>query len=336
MKVQAQARLAERTTLRIGGPALFHIEAEAPEELREAYGFARERSLPAYPLGGGSNILAADGDIRKALISLGAKETAFQEREDGALAIADAGLGWDAFVEDVAQRGLWGIENLAGIPGTVGAAPVQNIGAYGREAADCIQWVEAYDPARDEFTRVPHDACAFGYRDSRFKRAPGLFITRVAFLLSRAPKPELSYPDLRALIEAGAALEAPAAIAGAVRAIRSRKFPDLAACGTAGSFFKNPVLPIERYDELARRYDGLPGYAADGGMKVPLAWILDRVLGMRGFALGPVALFERQPLVLVAHAGAAARDVDALASLVEASVHDATGVRIEREVQSLA
>jgi UDP-N-acetylmuramate dehydrogenase len=289
-----------------------------------------------YPLGEGSNILAGDGEIRRAILSLDTHAVAYEENDTGVLAIADAGVSWNAFVEETAERELWGLENLAGIPGTVGAAPVQNIGAYGREAADVLAWVEAYDPVQDAFVQISKDDCAFAYRDSRFKRSPGLLITRVAFSLSKEPQPLLSYPDLRARLEAGADLASPRAIAQEVRAIRAQKFPDLSLYGTAGSFFKNPTISPEAYARLSAQHDGLPGYANATGVKIPLAWILDHVLGMRGFAHGPVSLFEKQPLVLVAQKGATAHDVDALAAIVTERAHDATNIFIEREVQSLA
>lgn len=336
MKVAKQVRLAEHTTFRIGGPVSLYITVESPDELPEAYALAKREGLAVYPLGQGSNILASDGEIRKAILTLSQQSIIYIEEEGCVQVIADAGASWDAVVSETAERGLWGLENLAAIPGTVGAAPVQNIGAYGREAADTILWVEAFDPSKAALARLSKEECVFGYRDSRFKRSPGLLITRVAFALSKEPRPLLTYPDILARIVAGAALDTPSAIASEIRSIRAGKFPDLSLCGTAGSFFKNPTIQAEHFAELSSRYPKLPGYANDAGVKIPIAWILDHVLGMRGFAHGTVGLYEKQALVLVAHEGATARDVDALASLVTERVHDATGITIEREVQSLA
>lgn len=336
MRVEERVPLSAHTTFRIGGPAALRIIAETEDEIREAYALAHSRGRVPYLLGAGSNVLAADAGTERAMLSLGFSNISYEEEGERVLAHADAGVPWDALVTDASARGLWGIENLAGIPGTVGAAPVQNIGAYGREVADVLVSVRAYDPAQDAFVELSREECAFGYRDSRFKRAPGMCITRVTLALSRMPSPQLGYPDLQERIAVGDALDTPERIARAVREIRAAKFPDLAELGTAGSFFKNPVIPQEQYDALAAQYPSLPGFPQEGGVKVPLAWILDRVLGLRGHAQGSVWLFERQPLVLVAARGATAHDVDALAAYVHARVEEATGISIEREVQSLA
>lgn len=335
MIVREQVPLREHTTFRIGGPAALFVTAETIGEIPAAFALARERGLPAYPLGQGSNVLAADGEISKAFLQLTSASITYEEHEDVTHVIVDGGMSWDALVTETASRGLWGLENLAGIPGTVGAAPVQNIGAYGREVMDVIAYVEAYDPEAESFVRYEHADCGFSYRDSRFKRAPGLFITRVAFSLTHSPRPELSYPDLAARIASGADLGTPTLIAEEVRAIRAQKFPDLAVFGTAGSFFKNPVVTAKEYDALRTTYPELPGFTTAQGIKLPLAWILDHALSLRGYAKGPVRLFERQPLVLVAENGALAHDVDVLADDVAARVHAATGLTIEREVQTV-
>ncbi len=335
MTIEEHAPLAAHTTFRLGGPAQLLITCTAADELSAAVAVARERGLEPYPLGGGSNILAADDAIGKAIIRLVADSISFEEEGERALAIADAGTDWNTFVDATAARGLWGLENLAGIPGSVGAAPVQNIGAYGAEVADTLEWVEAFDLRDGTSTRFTRDDCGFAYRDSRFKRERTHFITKVAFALRADGAPNLSYPDV-AKAATEATLATPADVANAVRAIRSQKFPDLAVCGTAGSFFKNPTISADAYAVLKKTYSELPGFSNGEGVKVSLAWILDRVLNLRGHAHGNARLFEKQPLVLVAEAGATARDVDALANDVAARVHAATGISIEREVQSLS
>jgi UDP-N-acetylmuramate dehydrogenase len=249
--------------------------------------------------------------------------------------IIDAGYSWDALVRAAASEGLWGIENLAGIPGTAGAAPAQNIGAYGAELADAFAWLECYDAATDSVRRLDAEACGFGYRDSRFKREPGLIILRIALRLSRTAAPRLGYADLKRLADAGEILDSPQAIGEAVRRIRSMKFPDLSECGTAGSFFKNPVISPEAHMRLQARYPELPGFETAAGIKIPLAWILDHVLALRGFRLGRARLFESQPLVLVTEEGATAQDVETLANHVSSAVFEATQIAIEREVRSI-
>ncbi|HWU24674.1 MAG TPA: UDP-N-acetylmuramate dehydrogenase [Candidatus Paceibacterota bacterium] len=335
MTEQEHAPLREHTTFRIGGPAALFITAETIDEIPAAFQHALERGLSVYPLGEGSNVLATDAEVRKAILHLKSANVTYETEGDDVRVTADGGVSWDALVSETTARGLWGLENLAGIPGTVGAAPVQNIGAYGREVMDVIMHVDAYDPSQKAFVRYEHADCGFSYRDSRFKREPGPFITRVSFSLSRTPRPMLSYPDLQARVNEGIGLSTPLRIAEEVRAIRARKFPDLSVLGTAGSFFKNPVITPEAYVRLREHYPELPGFETEKGVKVPLAWILDHALSLRGYACGPVRLFEKQPLVLVAEAGATARDVDALADDVAQRVHAATGIVIEREVQTL-
>jgi UDP-N-acetylmuramate dehydrogenase len=350
MRVDEQVPLASVTTFRIGGPAALLITVEDEAELEDAYALARSsaREREAYILGEGSNVLAADAGTERAVITLAMRDVAFEQiNDDIVLVHADAGVGWDTLVTQTTEQNLCGLENLAGIPGTVGASPVQNIGAYGREIADTLARVRVFDPLHNTTRELTREACAFGYRDSRFKRAPGLCITRVTFRLSRTPAPHLEYPDVqRYKAEYGdESLNTPAGIAQAIRNIRSKKFPDLTKLGTAGSFFKNPVITPEHFAELKQTYPELPGYVQQGsssgngmesaGVKIPLAWILDHVLSLRGYTRGPARLFEQQPLVLVAEVGAVAHDVDALAEDVHARVHDATHIFIEREVQTL-
>lgn len=327
--------LSSLTTLRVGGEARALVTAENESDVREALLAAQSEGLPWYPLGGGSNLLAPDEGYAGIVVKIALPRVSFAEDADGVVAVAEAGVSWDALVRDAALRGLWGIENLAGIPGTTGAAPVQNIGAYGAELADTLIWVEALDPESGEVKRFPKEACAFGYRDSTFKRAPGLVILRIALLLARESAPRLGYKDLAHAAHDGVSLSTPAEVGEAVRAIRARKFPDMAVEGTAGSFFKNPTVSRSEFEALRVRFPELPGYESAAGMKLSLAWILDHALSLKGHAVGNARLFEAQPLVIVTSEGATARDVDALARDVAARVKELTGIEIEREVRSM-
>lgn len=332
MQLRENVPLPLLTTFKVGGDARYVAECSSIEDIKEAVAFAKKEGVPYVPLGEGSNILAPDQGYEGVLLHLRIPD--FEVLDDG-LVIAGAGVIWDQVVRQAGLRSLWGIENLAGIPGTIGAAPVQNIGAYGAELADTLVYVDAYDVSTDKVLRLSATECAFGYRESRFKKEPSLIITSVALQLSRDGAPSVGYKDLAARADAGERFTTPKEIADAVRSVRSYKFPNLQEFGTGGSFFKNPIIPEAAYEALKARYDGIPGFPVTGGVKVPLAWILDHVLSLRGYALGNASLFERQPLVLIAHKGATAGDVDTLASDVARKVFDATGIRIEREVQSL-
>lgn len=335
MTTEENVPLALLTTLKVGGISrvVAHVASEA--DVKDAVAFARERNLPFYVLGEGSNVLPSDEGYAGIIMRMEISGIDFSEDGDDTLVTAGAGVSWDALVREVAERGLWGMENLAGIPGTVGAAPVQNIGAYGAEIKQTLRHVDAYDAATGETVRILAADCAFGYRDSRFKHEPNLIILRATFALSKVPAPRIEYGDLLAAKEEGVNLSTPDAIGQAVRAIRIQKFPDLASFGTAGSFFKNPVLAPDAYAALVERYGDVPKFANPNGIKVPLAFILDKVLGLRGFRLGHAFLFGAQPLVLVLDKGGSAADIEALAQDVEQKVKDATGIKIEREVRTM-
>lgn len=336
MILRESVPLSRLTTLRVGGPARYVVPITTDSELIEALAFAREHSLPYVVLGEGSNVLAPDRGYDGLVLLMQTVGVTYTDREDGTVeAIVQAGVSWDAFVSEATARGLWGVENLAGIPGTVGAAPVQNIGAYGMELEQSLRLVHAYDAEAGREHMFTREACEFGYRQSRFKTERNLIITQVTFALRRDGTPQLSYADLAHAQENGISLTTPAEIADAVRVIRAQKFPDRTKEGTAGSFFKNPIVSDDEYARIQAVYPLLPQYPAIGGVKIPLAYVLDKVLALRGYRMGSARLFEAQPLVLVADHGATAADVEALACDVEQKVFDAIGISIEREVQSI-
>ncbi|MEK7511111.1 MAG: UDP-N-acetylmuramate dehydrogenase [Patescibacteria group bacterium] len=335
MIVRESVPLQSLTTFRIGGPARYVIDITSDTDLSNAVAFAQEHALPYRVLGEGSNVLAADEGYAGVLFRMCTSTLSFVEDVDTVTVTSDAGMHWDTLVKEAAARGLWGIENLAGIPGSVGAAPVQNIGAYGVELERCLTAVTVFNAQTLQKETISKEASGFGYRESRFKHEPHLIITNVTFTLSRVPTPELSYGDIRRAIEEGAVHQTPADIGEIVRRIRSKKFPDITYEGTAGSFFKNPILSEEVFNQLTVRYPNLPHYPITGGIKIPLAYILDQVLGLRGYRNGKARLFEVQPLVLVADRDATRADVDALADDVTKKVFDATEILIEREVRDI-
>ena len=290
-----------------------------------------------------------------------------KESANSVIVIVGAGENWDSFVAEAVKRGLWGIENLSGIPGTVGATPVQNIGAYGAEIKDVLEWVEAFDAKHGEARRIANADCGFEYRSSIFKNPENkrLIITRVAFRLKKDGVPNLSYKDLKErfkIYDLRFKKERPALadIRKAVLEIRSKRFPDLKEFGTAGSFFKNPIISVEKYDELKKKFPDLPGFPIDADrrgykdtqmnadkngllrikdkglkIKVSLAWILDNICGLKGYRKGNVALFEKQPIVLVNTGGATSNEIKEFAEEIIACVKSKTGIEIEWEVQKI-
>ena len=331
MKIREAEPLKAHTTFKIGGPAAFYAELDGAEDVREAAALARERGLPLRLIGEGSNLLVPDEGAAAVVARLAPRDV----RIEGEMLFASAGALWDAVVDAASGEGLWGIENLAGIPGTVGGAVVQNIGAYGAELSETCAYVEACDLSTGLVGRVGREDAGFAYRMSAFKDSRRLAVLGAAFTLSRRGAPRLGYQDLQSAAAAGESLGTPSEVACAVRAIRMRKFPDLSKEGTAGSFFKNPVVSSARTEELLARYPELPHFPQDGGAaKISLAWILDHALSLKGHAVGGARLFERQPLVIATDATATARDVESLAEEIAERVRAATGITIEREVET--
>lgn len=334
MTLEENVPLASLTTLRVGGAARYVRTCESVDEVRAALAFAREMRLPYYVLGGGSNVLASDEGYAGVVIRPALRGIKFTDDGERTLVAAGAGESWDALVDAAVERGLWGIENLAGIPGTVGAAPVQNIGAYGAELADTLVSVDAYNAEADEHATLLREECGLGYRESRFKQEPHLIILHVTLSLANRGAPNLTYKDLASRPDRDS-LATPADVARVVREIRSRKFPSLDEYGTAGSFFKNAIVSEDAYEALVVRYPGMPGYAVPGGRKLSTAWMLDTILALRGYRKEHAWLYDKQPLVVVADDGATAEEVDALAKDVETRVHEATGITLEREVRMM-
>jgi len=326
--------LADFTTFRIGGNARFFCTIEKKEDLPEAVVFAREKSLPIFILGGGSNILISDKGFDGLVVKMGIVEV---EEIKAGLVRAGAGENWDDFVAWTVDKGYGGLENLSLIPGTVGAAPVQNIGAYGVEVGDLIDSVEVFDAKENTFKSLSHKECDFSYRDSAFKKEKGRYvIASVLFKLKKNTTPDISYKDLVELFK-NKQKPSIAEVRAAVIAIRTAKLPDLSKVGTAGSFFKNPVISKEKYAELKERYPELPSFAesakgGDGRVKVPLAWIIDKVCGLKGNKYGKAGIHETQALVIVNYSNASFEDVEKAAKEVEKSVKEKTGIDIEREV----
>jgi len=309
-----------------------YVRIGHPGQLPELSDLAARHGAPLV-LGGGSNlVLPPMIDALVAHMGI-AGVRLLDERPDAWIVEAGAGENWHGFVAACIERGWDGLENLALIPGTVGAAPVQNVGAYGVELAERFQGLTAWNIAERRMVEMSAADCRYGYRDSFFKHEPAgrWAIVSVRFALPRPWRPVLEYPDLRR--DATLAGGAPSAreVFEAVCRIRRAKLPDPAVLGNAGSFFKNPVVDAARYRELAGRFPGLVGYAqADGRYKLAAGWLIDRC-GWKGRRMGPAGVHERQALVLVNHGGARAQDILALAAAVQADVRQRYGVELEPE-----
>ena len=330
--------LATLNTFGIAARARNFARIETIDDLRALRERPEWNEGPRLILGGGSNILfTRDFDGLVAHIALTGGEYLGDDGDHHFVAAA-AGESWDAFVRHTLREGWPGLENLALIPGSVGAAPVQNIGAYGVELVERFAWLEAFDLASGRVTRMSADACGFAYRDSVFKRElRGRFvITRVAFRLPKTWEPRIDYKDVRAML-AERAINSPTAheVADVVTAIRRAKLPDPSVIGNAGSFFKNPIVSAEVFDAIRADEPNAVGYPqADGRVKLAAAWLIDRC-GWRGRPLpgsnGRAAVHDRQALVLVNRGGAIGAEVLALASAIQESVVERFEVALEAE-----
>ena len=320
-RIVENARLDARNTFGVAARAPLLVEVADTAALPELFGYAMLRDGPVLVLGGGSNLLFA-GDPEGTVLALGGQRIGFVEDDpDLAIVRADAGVEWHTLVLWTLGHGLAGLENLALIPGTVGAAPIQNIGAYGAEVRECIHRVEAFERATGELQRLDREACAFAYRDSVFKREPDRFVvTAVEFALSRTPALDgsdlkLDYADLREEL-AAMQIDTPRAsqVAEAVCRIRRRKLPDPALLGNAGSA-TFPVLSPQ--DVGATR-------------KLSAAWLID-ACGWKGYREGDAGVADTHALVLVNHGTATGAQLLDLARRIAESVAQRFGVSLEPE-----
>lgn len=339
MRVRENAPLKEITTFRVGGNARFLTVVETIDELKEAVDFAKKSDLNFFVIGGGSNLLVSDKGFDGVVIKNEMKGISIKESDDIIEVTAGAGEVWDDFVEMCVEKEFGGAENLSAIPGTVGAAPVQNIGAYGVEVKDIISKVVVLDTDTNELKNFTNADCQFSYRSSFFKTPPGkkYIITSVTFIFKREYSPCISYKDIKEYIEKNTITSlTPRALRDATIAIRAAKLPSVTEYGTAGSFFKNPVISLSHYEALKKQYPLMPCFLLPHDkehVKVPLAWILDNICGFKGFKIGNVGVYKNQALVLVNFGNATSEEVAHLAQMMSDKVKETTDIIIQPEVE---
>lgn len=324
--------LTQLNTLRLNSSAARYWKIDHPSMLSEVPSEGRRLIL-----GGGSNlVLAGDFDGLVLHVGLMGRRLAGEDA-DAWYVEAAGGENWHGFVLWTLSQALPGLENLAFIPGTVGAAPIQNIGAYGLEASDLIHQVAAYDLKLGKETSFSADECEFGYRNSVFKRqgwhVEGRFlITSVTFRLPKAWQPNLRYADIAHELQGMDETSlTPTAVASAVIAVRQRKLPDPAVLPNAGSFFENPIVDAVTADKMRHQFPALPCYPqSDGSVKLAAGWLIEQS-GWKGRRLGPVGMYEKQALVLINHGGATGEDVLRLVSMVQTDVERRFGILLRPE-----
>ncbi len=331
MRVRRDASLQALNTLALPARAAVLATVSDEQQLAAALRLARDEGRATIPLGAGSNIVLA-GDVDACLLRFARRGVAVLEQSaQQVLLRVCAGENWHALVEWTLQQGFFGLQNLALIPGTVGAAPVQNIGAYGVELADTVDRVHGVHLGDGSSFNLSRDACAFAYRDSVFKTQlrDQVIITAVDLRLGLSPTVDTRYPALAAWLAAGGIVEpSPREVFNAVVAIRSSKLPDPAIEPNAGSFFKNPLVAREEAARLQRRFPEMPVYPQAGSLvKLAAGWMIERC-GWKGYTRDGVGVHREHALVLVNLGDATGERVLALAEEIRLSVLDAFGVSL--------
>ncbi|MDP6388115.1 MAG: UDP-N-acetylmuramate dehydrogenase [Candidatus Pacebacteria bacterium] len=309
MNIKRNIPLKNLTTFRVGGPANYFCKVKSTGDLKKAINFSRQNNLVVFVLGGGSNILISDSGFDGLVIKIELKGILYENT----FVRVGAGESWDDFIKSAIDMKLYGIENLSFIPGTVGGAISGNIGAYGMEVKDKIQWVEVFDIKTSNIIILKKSQCKFAYRDSIFKKPEGknYIITKVCFKLTYNGKSNLSYKDVKEYFKRkNNTTPTIGEVRKAIGSIRKGKFPNLNKFGTAGSFFKNPVTR---------------------GNKIYLAGLLDG-LGMKGLKKGNVGLYENQPLVFINYGSASAKEIKNLSEKIINIIKKETKIKIIPEV----
>lgn len=339
MQVQENVPLAPLTTIGIGGPARFFFRAHGVDPIIEALEWAKARELPVFLLGGGSNLLISDDGFPGLVIQLDLRGITIEADEGShAMVKVAAGEPWDRFVKFAVRREWAGIECLSGIPGSTGATPIQNVGAYGQEVAETIARVEALDRTTGRVTWFTNEECRFGYRASLFKNVERdrYIVLSVTFRLRRHGEATLKYPELQKYVEERhIALDDLAGVREAVIAIRKRKGmvldkndPDTRS---DGSFFMNPILTAEQYEAFAQIAPDAPHFPSGEDVKLSAAWLIEHAGFHKGFVHGNVGLSSKHTLAVINRGSGTAAEVVELVGMIQGAVREKFGVEIHPE-----
>lgn len=342
IKIKHNHDLASMTTFRLPAKAAAVAEYDTTDELLT---LLRDNRLPRpfKPIGQGSNLLFVN-DFPGTILHNSNKEVTYTNEGGRVIATAAAGVKMDDLCHETVCKGLWGLENLSGIPGEAGASAVQNVGAYGVEAGDIITEVRALDLKTMKEASLKKEELGFAYRDSMFKHDGNLnryIITSVSFGLSVSANPRLSYANLESIVKekAGSGKLDPTVVRRAVTAIRDSKLPSPDIVGSAGSFFKNPVVRPDFFEDIQSKNPDMeiPHFTTpDGLVKIPAAWLIDKT-GWKGAVMGNAGVWERQPLVIVNLTGkAASSEIIAIENAIAESVYNRFGIKLTPEVEHIA
>ena len=341
MNILQDVSLAKYSTMGLGGKAAYLTEVRTPPEVAEALQWAKEKNLPALMIGGGSNIVwSDDGFDGLLLIDLIPGYEALAEDEQSVTLKIGSGEQWDGIVAQTVAAGLTGIESLSLVPGSTGATPIQNVGAYGQEVSETLVEVEAFDTKANDFVKIPAAECGFSYRNSRFKTGPDrgrFFITAITLKLRKGDPQPPFYRTLQAYLDEHHITEfTPKTIRKAVIAIRTSKLPDPAVIRNTGSFFANPIIDEERFLDIQDRFPDIPNWMTEAGIKLSAAWLISQA-GFKDFhdAETGMGTWPKQPLVLVNEKANSTADLLRFKQKIVDAVQAKFGITLEQEPEFL-
>ncbi|MFA6430412.1 MAG: UDP-N-acetylmuramate dehydrogenase [Candidatus Paceibacterota bacterium] len=332
MEIKEKIKLSDYSTFRAGGDARFFCDISSVEDLKESIDFAQRNNLKFMILGGGSNILFDDLGFNGLIIKnniLGIKK----ESENNESIIFSFGSGeiLDDAINFIVENNFSLSENLSGIPGTIGGAVFQNAGAYGVEAKDIVISVEVYDTNTQEIFLIPKEKCNFLYRQSIFKKNKNLIITKVYLKLNKNFIPNLEYTGLKDIKNTSAK-----DIREGILNIRKERLPDWKKLGTAGCFFKNPIITEDKYLEISKVYKDIPKFKAEEGfVKISLGYVIEKICDLKEFKIGDVGLYKKHSLTVINFKNAKSSEIKSFVKVIEEKVFEKIGIKIEREVEEI-
>lgn len=331
MKIQENILLKDLTTLKVGGPARYFCIVENETDLKEAISFSIENEIPFFILGGGSNLLFADTGFFGLII----KNKILGRKINDSIITVGAGEKLDKIISFSLENNLFGFENMSAIPGTIGGAVFQNAGAFGLEMKDVVKEVRGLDTDTNLPFSYSTEDCDFIYRGSIFKNKKNLIITEVDLILNKNFTPNLNYTGLQTIFSKHNHITAEI-LRSEIMLLRQDKLPDWQKFGTAGSFYKNPIIKASDFGILKKKYPDLPGFVDDNQeVKISLGWVLDKICQLKGYREREVGLYENQALVLVNYGHATSEEIKNFSEKIKKIVSEKTNILISEEVEKV-
>lgn len=332
MEIKEKIKLSDYSTFKTGGDARFFCDASSVEDLKESIDFAQRNNLKFMILGGGSNILFDDLGFNGLVIKnniLGIKKES--ENNESVIFSFGAGENLDDAINFLVENNFSLAENLSGIPGSIGGSVFQNAGAYGVEMKDIVISVEVYDTNTQETFLIPKEKCNFLYRQSIFKKNRNLIITKVYLKLNKNFVPNLEYAGLKDIED-----KTLVGIREGILNIRKERLPDWKKLGTAGCFFKNPIITEDKYLEISKVYKDIPKFKAEEGfVKISLGFVLEKVCDLKEFKIGDVGLYKKHSLTVINYKNVKSSEIKSFVKVIEEKVFEKIGIKIEREVEEI-